>query len=632
MTTIASRVGSIEYVYSGEQLSEVKQYLAQKLKAYSKKKREERQSREFEFGPERSSEGGLAAADEADQSIASLASVALLSPEQNNSAKPDDEAARPPKSAVAVEVSKQSTTKMCLKIRQFAPYICDSMDLSEFGFDETQKRQLLQPADLTISYAGLIKIETFGGEKPARFVPVSKTEMSLGKSLFKVTFSDLLVVQAAYLRAVESQQAYEAFLVEFLEKQQQMEKQTEDQEVEQDDLLDVPPGDSFVRSASGLSSGRMRRRQDSFQSFTRMPSLAIGRLASRQERGELDERELLKQEAQQLAQRLGSNLVAYMTGAGSGAHLMGHQGSVALSSRKNSEYEFFDARSRSRSSLSGHSHASESRRRKRSIKARKDNATPTEDGAVLLDSHNDSLEAQRHEQPGQLSDSKAPSRRKATMPPGPRHRARVAMIVEEEKADEEEDQLHPVRRPDDQDSEQLFHSAVYPPRAAAAGKTGDSKVQKLVSLGSIKANMDAVEPLQEESDSDEEFILWEIDYSGNDSPSGLEYKTKVQVAGLHMMIINDHESVFYPILQLNLEKLSLTVDNKPTGMKADTEIRVLLSYYNATLDAWEPFLERAHLRLTVAQNPEKFACHCGLLSPLNFNISEELIETVMPAL
>lgn len=221
-------------MYSGEQLSEVKQYLAQKLKAYSKKKREEeRESKQFEFGPEHSSEGGLAALEEADQSVASLASCALL-PSDHKSAKPEDEGQ--PKSVVATEVAKQSNTKMCVKIRQFAPYICDSLVLSEFGFDETPKRQLLQPADFTISTAGMIKIETFRREKPARFVPLSKTEIALGKSLFKVTFSDLLVVQAAYLKAVESQQAYEAFLVEFLEKQQGLAEEMENQ-VEQEDPI-----------------------------------------------------------------------------------------------------------------------------------------------------------------------------------------------------------------------------------------------------------------------------------------------------------------------------------------------------------------------------------------------------------
>jgi hypothetical protein len=36
----------------------------------------------------------------------------------------------------ATEVNRQSYMRMLLKVRQFSPYICDSIDLDSFGFDD----------------------------------------------------------------------------------------------------------------------------------------------------------------------------------------------------------------------------------------------------------------------------------------------------------------------------------------------------------------------------------------------------------------------------------------------------------------------------------------------------------------
>lgn len=98
-----------------------------------------------------------------------------------------------------------------------------------------------------------------------------------------------------------------------------------------------------------------------------------------------------------------------------------------------------------------------------------------------------------------------------------------------------------------------------------------------------------------------------------------------------MMIINDHKQVFYPILQMSVDKLTLAVENKASGLRADTDIKMMISYYNNSLDAWEPFLERTHLRLSVEQDVEQFRVHAGFRTPVNLNFSEELLENVLPA-
>jgi hypothetical protein len=65
------------------------------------------------------------------------------------------------------------------------------------------------------------------------------------------------------------------------------------------------------------------------------------------------------------------------------------------------------------------------------------------------------------------------------------------------------------------------------------------------------------------------------------------------------MIINDRNNVFYPILQINIEKILMTLENKSVGLKGDTDIKVMISYYNNSLDVWEPFLEKTALKIAI---------------------------------
>ena len=53
----------------------------------------------------------------------------------------------------------------------------------------------------------------------------------------------------------------------------------------------------------------------------------------------------------------------------------------------------------------------------------------------------------------------------------------------------------------------------------------------------------------EDTDSDvDDLIIWDVDYGDEESYSGMQFRTAVHLSGIHMMIINDHKNVFYPIL------------------------------------------------------------------------------------
>jgi hypothetical protein len=92
--------------------------------------------------------------------------------------------------------------------------------------------------------------------------------------------------------------------------------------------------------------------------------------------------------------------------------------------------------------------------------------------------------------------------------------------------------------------------------------------------------------------NNEVYIDWKVDYGEAMS------KTTANLAGVHVMVINDHKCVFYPIMQIHIDELTLALENAES-MRGDTDIKVLANYFNMRIDAWEPFLERTHIRLSL---------------------------------
>jgi len=225
LTTIVCKAQRIEYVYGREQISQVKEALAGKLQEYARSRPRARQA---SAGAPEGGAGEQLGAAQIDSSVtkapgvepASLAKPDLLGlPQPPDSREPEEKgpsASTPRGDGEATEVGRQSYMRMLLKIRQFAPYICDSVDLDNFGFEGIQKRQLISPLDITFSHSKLLRVEAGGSGKPARFTPYQKNVADIGKTLFKVTFSDVLVLQETSSRLLESQQQYEDHLVEYL--------------------------------------------------------------------------------------------------------------------------------------------------------------------------------------------------------------------------------------------------------------------------------------------------------------------------------------------------------------------------------------------------------------------------------
>jgi hypothetical protein len=64
--------------------------------------------------------------------------------------------------------------------------------------------------------------------------------------------------------------------------------------------------------------------------------------------------------------------------------------------------------------------------------------------------------------------------------------------------------------------------------------------------------------IMEEEEQVLEIKNWIVDYD-EANPC---FKTTVTMSGIHMLIINDSKKVFYPILQMNIEKIGMSIENK----------------------------------------------------------------------
>jgi hypothetical protein len=123
----------------------------------------------------------------------------------------------------------------------------------------------------------------------------------------------------------------------------------------------------------------------------------------------------------------------------------------------------------------------------------------------------------------------------------------------------------------------------------------------------------------------------EVDYGDLESLSGVQFKTSVSMSGINMMIINDRKNVFYPILQMSIEKFDLRLENKIETINGSTDLKIVISYYNNSLDVWEPFLESTNLALSFTQDQFVTHMYACFKTPVNLNFSEELIENVLHA-
>ena len=79
----------------------------------------------------------------------------------------------------------------------------------------------------------------------------------------------------------------------------------------------------------------------------------------------------------------------------------------------------------------------------------------------------------------------------------------------------------------------------------------------------IDSTMKAEKPREDNDQAIKQLLDWNIVYSDEEGmQSQIEFFNGVNVEGLHLMILNDSDKVFYPIMQAHIEKFQFLNDNR----------------------------------------------------------------------
>ncbi len=97
---------------------------------------------------------------------------------------------------------------------------------------------------------------------------------------------------------------------------------------------------------------------------------------------------------------------------------------------------------------------------------------------------------------------------------------------------------------------------------------------------------------------------------------------------LQLIIINDHDNEFCPVLEFNFSEFQY-VWRAEAG--SSTRLSFQSYYYNQQYSVWEPFIENMVLEFLMASTPDEHTVQLRSLGSMNINISEMLCSNLINA-
>lgn len=96
--------------------------------------------------------------------------------------------------------------------------------------------------------------------------------------------------------------------------------------------------------------------------------------------------------------------------------------------------------------------------------------------------------------------------------------------------------------------------------------------------------------------------------------------------GLHVMLINDSQGVFYPLLNLAMDHFKFKINKLFDDSICTSLLNAFASYYDSKYSEWEPLLERLKVQLMI-KNGKKIVLE--IKNDVNLNLTAELLSTVL---
>ena len=97
---------------------------------------------------------------------------------------------------------------------------------------------------------------------------------------------------------------------------------------------------------------------------------------------------------------------------------------------------------------------------------------------------------------------------------------------------------------------------------------------------------------------------------------------------LQLIIINDHDNEFCPVLEFNFSEFQY-VYQADTG--SSTKLSFQSYYYNPQYSIWEPFIENMLVEFHMAEINDKRSIQLRSLENFNINVSEMLCDNLINA-
>lgn len=99
--------------------------------------------------------------------------------------------------------------------------------------------------------------------------------------------------------------------------------------------------------------------------------------------------------------------------------------------------------------------------------------------------------------------------------------------------------------------------------------------------------------------------------------------------GVHVMLINDSQGVFYPLLNLAIDHFKFKFNKLFTDSICTSLLNAFASYYDSKHSEWEPLLERLKVHLMI-KNGNKIVLETK--NDVNLNLTTEMLSTVLQTL
>ena len=107
-------------------------------------------------------------------------------------------------------------------------------------------------------------------------------------------------------------------------------------------------------------------------------------------------------------------------------------------------------------------------------------------------------------------------------------------------------------------------------------------------------------------------------------------ETQFSSKGLKLLLINDRDSNFLPIVSLNSSPFQVLWTQNLTLCSLTANLKLSINFFNVNMGCWEPFLEKFSFSLVQLEDFQSKMSSLDLKfdSPINMNMTEKLVENI----